>query len=79
MKRQLQSPDGFQCGDKVRIRAGPNAKIKGVICAEANGYLEITLENNNTIHVMPAEIINYSLAARRAWKTMSKHSSSAQE
>ena len=78
MKKQLQSPDGFQLGDKVRIRSGSNAKTKGVICAETNGHVEIALENNDTISVAPTEIINYSLAARRAWRTMMKRSSSTQ-
>jgi len=72
MEKQLQDSDDIQTGDKIRIRSGPLIGARGVIQAKVNGGLEVLLDEGNSVHVEPEEITNYSLAARRAWKTMPK-------
>src|SRR6266581_9788011 len=72
MGDQLQDPQGFQLGDKIRIRSGSYKGTRGVIQAESNGLLEIQLDKSEVVHVASMEVTNYSLAARRAWKVMPK-------
>ncbi len=72
MKEKLQDPDSFQSGDKIRIRSGSYTGARGIIQAESNGLLEIQLDESSIVHVVSDEVTNYSLAARRAWKTMPK-------
>ncbi len=72
MGEQLQEPLGFQPGDKIRVRSGPQMGARGIIQAEKEGRLEIQLDDGNTILIELEEITNYSLAARRAWQVMPK-------
>jgi hypothetical protein len=72
MGEQLQDPEGFQSGDKIRIRSGPDKGLRGIIQSESNGFLEIQLDSSGIIYIEPDKITNYSLAARRAWKAMPK-------
>jgi preprotein translocase subunit YajC len=72
MESQRQDKDGAQIGDKVRIRSGIHAKVRGVVQAKVGESLEIQLDEGPLIHARPEEITNYSLAARRAWQVMPK-------
>ena len=72
MEEQLQNLHDFQPGDKVRIRSGPRAGARGIICSQVDGLLEIEIGINDTMRVNAEEITNYSRAARRAWKAMPK-------
>jgi len=72
MQKLPQNHIGFRLGDKVRIRSGPHARARGIISAESNGHVEIELGTGDKIPVLPADITNYSLAARRAWQAMPK-------
>ena len=72
MEEHLHEPDGFQAGDKIRIRTGLYAGARGIIQAEKEGRLEILLDSGNTVLIEQQEITNYSLAARRAWQKMPK-------
>jgi|SRR2546421_6358348 len=74
MGEQLQNPDGFHPGDKIRIRNGPFAGARGIIRAKVDGLLEIQLDESksNPVTIPVEDITNYSLAARRAWQVMPK-------
>jgi hypothetical protein len=72
MGEQLQNPEGFQPGDKIRIRTGPYKGARGIIQSQLNGQLEIQLDTSDIVYVELDEITNYSLAARRAWQVMPK-------
>ncbi len=72
MGEQQQDPSGFQLGDKIRVRSGSYTGARGVIQAELDGLLEITLDERDIIMVAIKDVTNYSLAARRAWKAMPK-------
>jgi hypothetical protein len=72
MEDQLQDKDGALIGDKVRIRSGTHAKERGIVQAKVGESLEIQLDEGTLVYVEPKEITNYSLAARRAWRTMPK-------
>lgn len=67
-----QDPSGHQPGDKVRLRAGEYQGHRGVILGEEEDRVQVELEAGETVNVLPDELTNYSLAARRAWKTMPK-------
>ena len=45
--------------------------MRGVIVSEADGMLVVELQEE-TIKIVPDEVTNYSLAARRAWTAMPK-------
>src|SRR5205823_6379379 len=72
MQKLPQNHVGYRLGDKIRIRSGPHARARGIISAELDGRLEIELSAADKISVLPEEITNYSLAARRAWEVMPK-------
>ncbi|HYT45759.1 MAG TPA: hypothetical protein VEP90_25765 [Methylomirabilota bacterium] len=74
MGEQFQELDGFQPGDKIRVRVGPHTGARGIIQAELDGLLEIQLDESNSINVPIKDVTNYSLAARRAWQVMPKRS-----
>lgn len=65
-------PADHRPGDKVRIRAGPHAGGRGKIHAVSSTEIEIELDEGTYSSVQPAEITNYSLAARKAWQVMPK-------
>jgi hypothetical protein len=72
MGEQLQDPSGFQLGDKIRVRLGSYKGSRGVVQTQVDGLLEIQLDEGEIIRIVPGEITNYSLAARRAWQVMPK-------
>jgi ribosomal protein L24 len=61
-----------QVGDKVRIRAGNQKGRRGTIRAVTNSSLEVKLESGETVAVSSIDVTNFSLAARKAWRTRRK-------
>ena len=72
MENQQHDEDGARIGDKVRIRSGIHAKLRGVVQVAGGESLEIRLDDGPLIYAGPEAITNYSLAARRAWRVMPK-------
>lgn len=72
MEKKQQDPNGYQIGDKVRIRSGPNRGIRGTIHSMLQETVQIQLQTGELIQLLPEDITNYSLAARRAWEVMPK-------
>jgi ribosomal protein L24 len=59
-----------EVGDKVRLKKGNHQGERGVITAVEGEKLSIQLDGSEKITHAPAETVtNYSLAARKAWKT----------
>jgi hypothetical protein len=57
-------------GDKVRLKAGEHAGDRGTVDAVEGEKLVILLdESGRKVCVQPEDVTNYSLAARKAWKT----------
>lgn len=58
-------------GDKVLLRAAPYAGIRAVIERSKGSHLLVRLDSSGDIvRVKPADLTNYSLAARKAWVSM---------
>ncbi len=72
MDDQRQDPTGYRIGDKVRLRSGPHAGVRGVVRDAVSGLLEVETHDGSLLQVAPEDVTNYSLAARRAWQTMPK-------
>ncbi len=68
----MQSPDGWQLGDKVRVRTGPHKGDRGILQGEENDLLELKLDSGEVLLLEPEKLTNFSLAARRAWNVMPK-------
>src|SRR5438309_782661 len=64
--------DGHRPGDKVRVRAGPDAGQRGLICDLCPTHVVIGLDDGRTVELPDDAVTNYSLAARRAWRVMPK-------
>ena len=59
-----------ETGDKVRLKTGEHRGERGVIEANEGGKLVIRLEESSrVVRMLPADVTNYSLAARKAWVT----------
>jgi hypothetical protein len=57
-------------GDKVRVKAGDHTGERGVIEAVDGEKLLVRLgESDVKVRVTAEQVTNYSLAARKAWKT----------
>ena len=61
-----------QSGDKVRLKTGPAAGQRGLVFLVGGSQLGVTLEDGRQVSASPADLTNYSLAARRAWAAMPK-------
>lgn len=59
-------------GDKVRVRAGEHARSRARIEGVQEERLKLRLESGTTILMPVDDVTNYSLAARKAWKSMPK-------
>jgi hypothetical protein len=70
----MQQPeDAYEAqhvGDKIRISAGNQKGQRGTIQAVTTRSLEVKLEGGETVVISPQDITNFSLAARKAWRTM---------
>lgn len=59
-----------EVGDKVRLKGGDHRGERGVISVIVAGQFLVRLEGlAETIPTPPENVTNYSLAARKAWKT----------
>jgi hypothetical protein len=59
-----------EVGDKVRLKTGNHKGERGAIKAIEGGKLSIRLDGSAKLAiVLPEALTNYSLAARKAWKT----------
>jgi hypothetical protein len=57
-------------GDKVRVKAGVATGERGVVEAIDGENLLVRLEQSGMkVRMPPEQVTNYSLAARKAWKT----------
>ena len=70
MQEQNSTPIEHREQDKVRIKSGDYKGQRGFIQAIAPDALVLKLETGASIRVLPKEVTNQSLAARKAWKTM---------
>lgn len=58
-------------GDKIRIKAGRFTGQRGILMRPHSGKWIVSLtEKDLTLLVSTEEVTNYSLAARRAWRSM---------
>jgi ribosomal protein L24 len=58
-------------GDKVRVKSGPSRGVKGIISEVRSGLCNIDpFPGGVPIAVGVQDIVNYSAAARKAWKKM---------
>ena len=63
----------WKLGDKLRIRSGPFAGHRAVVCAiEPNNRLSVQLTDGSRESLATTTVTNFSAAARKAWKTMPK-------
>ncbi len=59
-----------ETGDKVRLKTGEHRGERALVIAVAGGGLTVRLEGSDReVLVSPEEVTNFSLAARKAWKT----------
>lgn len=59
-------------GDKIRISVGNQKGQRGTIQDVTNRSLEVKLESGEIVAISPQDVTNFSLAARKAWRTMRK-------
>jgi hypothetical protein len=58
-------------GDKIRIKRGRFAGERGILVHAHSGKWAVSLIQHDCIVLVPdADLTNYSLAARRAWRSM---------
>jgi uncharacterized protein (DUF4415 family) len=61
----------IQAGDKVRLKAEPYLGARGVVEQPQGSHFLVRLDTSGeVVRVAPAEVTNYSLAARKAWESM---------
>lgn len=70
----MQQPEDayvtHQVGDKIRISAGNQKGQRGTLQEVTNSSLEVKLESGEMLAISPQDVTNFSLAARKAWRTM---------
>ena len=58
-------------GDKVRLKGGNNASVRGVVEAVQRDELLVRLDESGELIAVASQFVtNFSLAARKAWKNM---------
>lgn len=61
----------YKKGDKIRIKSGKFAGERGILMRPHSGKWIVSMNNGDlTALVSTEELTNYSLAARRAWRSM---------
>ena len=72
----MQQPEdtyvAHRVGDKIRISVGNQRGLRGIIQDVTNRSLEVKLEGGETVAISPQDVTNFSLAARKAWRTMQR-------
>jgi hypothetical protein len=59
-----------ETGDKVRLKAGEHRGERGMVETVDGGKLAVRLESSaRVVRVLPEQVTNFSLAARKAWVT----------
>ncbi len=59
-----------ETGDKVKLKAGPHRGERGIVDAFEEGKVAVRLEaSGQLVTVLPEDVTNFSLAARKAWVT----------
>ena len=63
----------FEIGDKVKLKSGNHKGVRGMVEAIAEDKVVIRADGiRELINLPPAEVTNFSLAARKAWLSMPK-------
>lgn len=58
-------------GDKVRLKSNGQPGARGIVERIAGDALVVSIENSGElVRVLPIDVVNFSLAARKAWKSM---------
>lgn len=58
-------------GDKVRIKTGAHEGVRGVVEKVKRQKILVRInEPEKLVEIMPSEVTNFSLAARKAWERM---------
>ena len=58
-------------GDRVKLKNGHYRGMRGTVEGLRNGHLVVKLEDQDKLVELEAhEVTNFSLAARKAWKSM---------
>lgn len=70
MLEQNDTNIDHKVGDKVQIRSGDQKGQRGVIQIVSDGQLEVQLKAGGITTVLISNVTNFSLAARKAWRTM---------
>lgn len=72
MDVERDEADGHRPDDKVRSKIQPGESERAIIREVNPAWLRIETEAGELTVVPPEAVTNYSLAARRAWRTMPK-------
>jgi uncharacterized protein (DUF4415 family) len=60
-----------EVGDKVKLKGGNNASVRGVVEAVQGDELLVRLDESGELLAVASKFVtNFSLAARKAWKNM---------
>jgi len=61
----------FRIGDKVKVKVGPDRGLRGIVQSVAGKMLTIReVDGKRLLSATTAELVNFSLAARKAWLSM---------
>src|SRR5439155_13766806 len=67
----LCSVSHTQLGDKVKVKRPPHAGHRGLVARVRRGMLLVRMvDTSKVVEVSEQDVINFSLAARRAWVSM---------
>jgi len=72
MPKQRADSDEHESGDKVRVRDGPYAGLRGILAGLDAGTAQVHSDDGADFSVHIDQVTNYSLAARRSWRATPK-------
>jgi len=61
---------GALLGDKVRVKVRPHRGARGVVAEVADDAFVVRIDSGEMVSVVPGDVTNFSLAARRAWRAV---------
>jgi uncharacterized protein (DUF4415 family) len=62
---------GFESGDKVKFKSGKHQGTRAIVESISNNRISVRLAGDNSLmHTRSNALVNFSLAARKAWKSM---------